>query len=315
MSTYQERSRGIVGIFILIGALFFIFMIFAFYTVVNLKGSVAGTSSLDFEKNINAPIAVVEVEGVIMSSQDIIKKLFIAENDKKVKAIILRINSPGGAVGPTQEIYDEIRRINEIKPVYSSMETVAASGGYYLAAATRKIYANAGVLTGSIGVIMNFMDMSKLYEFAKVNPETIKAGKYKDVGSPSRPMREEERALLTEMTLEVHDQFINDIFLVREDKIKGGLTGLRDYAQGQIYSGQGAKDRGLIDEIGGLWKLARAIHAELDTKEEFTPEFVKFVKLKKDFSFSDFLSGMEQSVKDIKYKVQNDVAPMFIFQP
>ena len=315
MSTYQERSRGIVGIFVLIGALFFIFMIFAFYTVVNLKGSGAGKNSLDLENNINAPIAVVEVEGVIMSSQDTIKKLFLAEQDKKVKAIILRINSPGGAVGPTQEIYDEIRRINEIKPVYSSMETVAASGGYYLAAATRKIYANAGVLTGSIGVIMNFMNLSKLYDFAKVTPETIKAGKYKDIGSPSRDMSEEERMLLTEMTLEVHDQFINDIFKARGKKIKGGMAGLREYAQGQIYSGEGAKEKGLVDEIGGMWKLARDIHSEFKTKEEFSPELVKIVKLKQDFSFSDILNGMEQSVKDIKYKVQSNYAPMFLFQP
>lgn len=315
MSTENQRSRGIVGIFILIGVLFFIFMIFAFYTVVNLKGSSEFASSLNLENNANASIAVVEIEGVIMDSTETLKKLFIAEKDKKIKAIILRVNSPGGAVGPTQEIYEEIRRIDEIKPVYSSMGTVAASGGYYVAAATRKIYANPGVLTGSIGVIMNFMDLSKLYDFAKVSPETIKAGKYKDIGSPSRKMSDEERGLLTDMTYEVHSQFINDIFAVRKEKIKGGLEGLKQYAQGQIYSGQGAKDLGLVDELGGMWKLARDIFTEMDTKEKFTPESVKIIKLKKDFSMADFIGGIEQTVEDFKFKVQNNYVPVLMFNP
>lgn len=315
MSNQQDRSRGIVGIFILIGVLFFIFMVFAFFTVVNLKDASKYSSALNFEDNHNAPIAVVEVEGVIMDSTETLKKLFIAEKDTKVKAIILRVNSPGGAVGPTQEIYEEIRRINEKKAVYTSMGTVAASGGYYIAAATRKIYANPGVLTGSIGVIMNFMDLSKLYDFAKVSPETIKAGKYKDIGSPSRKMSDEERALLIGMTEEVHQQFINDIFEVRKDKIKGGLEGLKQYAQGQIYSGEGAKKLGLVDALGGLWKLARDIYSVMDTKEEFSTNMVKFVKLKKDFSMTEFLSGIEQTVQDFKFKIKSDYVPLLIFNP
>lgn len=315
MSIEKGRSRGIVGIFILIGVLFFIFMVFAFYTVMNLKNSSQISSSLNLEDNTNAPIAVVEVEGVIMDSTETLKKLFIAEKNEKVKAIILRVNSPGGAVGPTQEIYEEIRRIDKDKPIYASMGTVAASGGYYIAAATRKIYANPGVLTGSIGVIMNFMDLSKLYDFAKVNPETIKAGKYKDIGSPSRNMTDEERALLSSMTAEVHAQFIKDIFSVRQDKIKGGLEGLKKYAQGQIYSGEGAQELGLVDELGGMWKLARDIFKEFDNKEEFTPESVRIIELKKDFSFKDFIGGIEQTVENFKFKVQNNYVPLLLFNP
>lgn len=315
MSIEKGRSRGIVGIFILIGVLFFIFMVFAFYTVMNLRDSSKISSGLNLQDNINAPIAVVEVEGIIMDSTETLKKLFLAEKNEKVKAIILRVNSPGGAVGPTQEIYEEIRRIDKVKPIYASLGTVAASGGYYIAAATRKIYANPGVLTGSIGVIMNFMDLSRLYEFAKVNPETIKAGKYKDIGSPSRHMTDEERGLLSEMTAEVHSQFINDIFAVRQDKIKGGMEGLKKYAQGQIYSGEGAKEVGLVDDLGGMWKLARDIFKELDNKEKFTPESVRMIQLKKDFSLKDFIGGIEQTVENFKFKVQNDYVPLLLFNP
>lgn len=304
----NDRSKGIVGIFILITVLFLIFIIFAFYTVSNLKHT-ARMGEDEFISPNTAPIAVVEVEGVIMESTNTIKKLLMAERDKSVKAIIVRVNSPGGAVGPTQEIYEEIRRIDEKKPVYASFGTVAASGGYYIGAAARKIYSPAGTMTGSIGVIMNFMNLSELYKWAKVNPELIKSGKYKDIGSSARPMTDEERMLLSQMTENVHEQFIMDIFKVRQKRIVGGIEGLRKYAQGQIYSGKGAQELGLVDEIAGLWQAGRNIHQELKIKEKFN---LKFVKLKKDFSLSDFLTGMEQTVQDFKYGVRNNIAPLLM---
>lgn len=305
----ENRSRGIVGIFILIGVLFFIFMIFAFYTISNLKGA----SQLgDLEGSKDKPIAVVEVEGVIMQAKPTIEKLLKAEKDKKIKAILLRVNSPGGAVGPTQEIYEEIRRIDQdVKPVYASFGAVSASGGYYIGAACRKIYANAGALTGSIGVIMNFMDLSKVYEWAKVKPEVIKAGKYKDIGSAARSMTDEERLLMTEMIENVHEQFIMDIYKVREKKIKGGLDGLREYAQGQIYSGQGAVERGLVDELAGLYEAGRRVHKELNIKEKFG---FKFIKLKKKLTFMEVLEGIEETVQDFKYGVMNNQIPLLIYK-
>lgn len=283
---------------------------FAFYTVSNLQNA-----SKDEESTIdgkNAPIAVVEVEGVIMDARDTIKKLLIAEKSKKIKAIIMRVDSPGGAVGPTQEIYEEIRRINEKKPVYASFGSVAASGGYYIGAGTRKIFTNAGALTGSIGVIMNFMDLSELYKWAKVSPEVIKAGKYKDIGSAAREMTTEERGLMNEMITKVHDQFINDIFKVREKKIKGGIEGLRSYAQGQIFSGEGALERGLVDEISGLWEAGRRIHKELKIEKDFG---LNFIKLKKDMSFMEVLRGLEESVQDFTHKVRSNDIPLLLYKP
>lgn len=305
----EDKSKGIVGIFVLVTVLFFIFIIFAFYTVSNLKSTskLSGDSILSGE---NSSIAVVEVDGVIMTSKKTIKKLLLAEKDKSIKAIIVRVNSPGGAVGPTQEIYEEIRRIDKEKPVYASFGTVAASGGYYIGAAARKIYSPAGAMTGSIGVIMNFMDLSRLYQWAKVSPEVIKSGRYKDIGSAARKMTTEEKTLLTEMTESVHEQFIMDIFKVREKKIVGGIKGLRDYAQGQIFSGQSAKDKGLVDEIAGLWEAGRRIHKEMKLKEKFG---LKFVKLKKDITFTDILGGIEESVQDFKYSVGARV-PLLMYQ-
>lgn len=307
----QNRSKGIVGIFILISSLFVIFLLFAFYTVASLQreSDTHLSNKLDGKRG---PIAVVEVDGVIMDSEDTIKKLLIAEQDDKIKAIIVRINSPGGAVGPTQEVYEEIRRIDETKPVYSSFGSVAASGGYYIGAATRKIYSNAGTLTGSIGVIMNFLDLSELYQWAKVSPETVKSGRYKDVGSPARKMSADERRLLTEMTQEVHDQFIDDIFSVREKLIKGGRNALLEYAQGQIFSGNRAMEVGLVDEIAGLWEAGRRIHKELEIEGDFG---LKFIKLKKDISFIDMLSGIEGAAKKFGGEMTNQNAPMYLFKP
>lgn len=304
----QERSRGIVGIFVLIAFLFVVFLIFAGYTISSLKGS-SKTSTRSQDKG---KIAVVEVDGVIMSSRKTIQKLLIAEEDEEFKAILVRVNSPGGAVGPTQEIYEEIRRIDKNKPVYASFGAVAASGGYYIGAAARKIYANAGALTGSIGVIMNFMDLSKLYEFAKVKPELIKAGKYKDIGSSARPMSPEERTLLQEMTLNVHEQFIQDIFKVRKGKIKNGLKGLRKYAQGQIFSGAGAKDRGLVDDLAGLYESGRRIHKELKLEGEFG---LNFIKIKRDITLSEIINGIEESVEDISFNVKNHYIPLLMYKP
>lgn len=304
----NQRSKGIVGILILIAFLFIIFIVFAFHTISTLKNSDSLGENLSEE---NAPIAVVEVEGVIMHSKETIKKLLKAEKDKKIKAIIIRVDSPGGAVGPTQEIYEEIRRIDKKKPVYASFGSVAASGGYYIGAACRKIYVNAGALTGSIGVIMNFMNLSKIYEWAKVKPEVVKAGKYKDIGNAARDMTNEERALLNEMIENVHEQFIQDIFKVRSEKIKDGLKGLRQYAQGQIFSGQGALERGLVDEVAGLWEAGRKIHKELKLKKDFN---LKFIKLKKETNFFEMLGSLEESVKDLHYNVKPYPLPLYLHQ-
>ncbi len=304
----RERSKGIVGIFILVTVLFFIFIVFAFYTVGQLrKSSTMGEGLRD--KAENAPIAVIAIENEIMESKKIVEMLLAAEEEKDIKAIILRIDSPGGAVAPTQEIYEEVRRIDKKKPVYASFGTVAASGGYYIGAACRKIWANNGTLTGSIGVIMQTADLSELFKWAKYKPETIKAGRHKDIGSPARPMSDEERMILTDLLAGTHKQFMSDILAVRKDRLKKDITEL---AQGQIFHGREARELGLVDEVGSLWEAGRAIHKDLKLKGEFALRYLK--PQKKKFSLSEFLQETEDTLTFLRGKVEQRTIPAYKFE-
>ena len=304
----RERSKGIVGIFVLVTVLFFIFIVFAFYTVSSLKNANSlGENLLD--KSKNSPIAVISIENEIMDSRKIIEMLLTAEEEPSIKAIILRIDSPGGAVAPTQEIYEEVKRIDKRKPIYASFGTVAASGGYYIGAACRKIWANAGTLTGSIGVIMQMADLSELFKWAKYRPEVIKAGRYKDIGSPNRPMTDEERLYLTDLLAGTHKQFMDDISSTRKNRLKKDITQL---AQGQIFHGSEAKTLGLVDEVGSLWQAGRTIHKELKLKGEFGLRYLK--PTKKKFSISEFLQETEDTVSFIKSKLEMKTVPAYKFE-
>ncbi len=303
----RERSKGIVGIFILVSVLFFIFIIFAFFTVSKLKDTDSMGSDLLSHKK--AQIAVITIENEIRESKKTVEMLLTAEEDKEVKAILLRIDSPGGAVGPTQEIYEEVRRIDKKKPVFASFGTVAASGGYYIGAATRKIWASAGTLTGSIGVIMQMADLSELFKFAKFKPETIKAGRYKDIGNPARPMTEEERLFLSDLLSGTHKQFMADIQAVRKDRLKKDIAEL---AQGQIFHGSEAKEYGLVDEIGGLWEAGRSIHKELKLDGKFALRYMK--PPRKRLTLSDLMEEGEDVLELLKQKVSQTSAPAYLFQ-
>jgi len=281
---------------------------FSIYTLNAFKDS--EDSSLSFTPK-GDEIAVIEVNGVIIDSREVVDKLRMAEKSKKIKAIIIRVNSPGGAVGPSQEIYEEIKKINgdeeKGKPIFASFGTIAASGGYYIGAAARKIYSNPGTLTGSIGVVMQFVDFSQLLKWAKVDSNVIKAGKYKDIGQPNRPMTKEEKKLLETMLKGVHHQFVNDILLLRKDKIKGDIW---KYAQGQVFTGEEAKKLGLVDELAGLWEAGRRIHKELELKGELN---LKFIKKKKKLSFFDILESIDESISQVKMGQVIKSLPMYLY--
>ncbi|MCO4792158.1 MAG: signal peptide peptidase SppA [Bacteriovoracaceae bacterium] len=307
-----NKNRAVYGVLIMVFLFFLILMIFASYTIKVFNNESDAMNSVAKGKG---QIAVVEVKGVIMEAKPTIDLLSSAEEDDGVKAIILRINSPGGAVGPTQEIFEEIRRIDgsydesggkEGKPIFGSFGSIAASGGYYLGAATRRIYASPGTLTGSIGVIMQFMDASKLVELAKVNPRNIKAGKYKDIGSPTRAMTNEEEGLLTGMIGGVHQQFIDDILLLRKKKIKGNII---DHAQGQIFSGEEAWKVGLVDELAGMWTAGRRIHKELKLKGKFG---FKYITKKKKMSVFEILENLEEASSNINFFTLFGNSPVFM---
>jgi protease-4 len=194
-------------------------------------------------------VAVVQIEGLIVDADRVVRELGDYGEDPSIRAVVVRIQSPGGVVGPTQEIYDAIRRVrNEGKPVVASMGSVAASGGYYLAAAATRIIANPGTLTGSIGVILQLAEIEGLLRKVGVRYEVIKAGRFKDSGSFARPMTPEERAVLQVVLDDMHDQFVTAIAEGRRlDKDR-----VRNLADGRVYSGRMAKDLGLVDALGGL---------------------------------------------------------------
>ena len=311
----QKNNRAVFGLISLVVVFFIVLIMFSVYTVKVFKDS--DKSALDFSDKDGDSIAVIEVEGVIMESKKTVELLHQAEKDKNLKAIILRINSPGGAVAPTQEIYNEIRRIDESfvkskgeegKPVYSSFGSISASGGYYLGAATRKICALPGTITGSIGVIMQFMDLSKLYEWALVNPQVVKAGRYKDIGQPNRALNEEEKALMNKMIETVHNQFIADVNRTRKDKIKGDIN---EHAQGQIFSGEGAYELGLVDELSSLWQCARGVHKELSLKGDMN---IKYVKKKKKMRLIDYFSELEEVSTTIKEVLASLRSPALMYK-
>ena len=215
----KGEKRSLTGILLLILACFTVLVIFVSYSMRLMSDRGAEES-----RSGKASVAVVEIKGLIMNAKDTVELLRKAEKDKSTKAILLRINSPGGAVGPTQEIYDEVRRIDAEhakskgkrgRPIYASFGSIAASGGYYIGSAARKIFSNPGTLTGSIGVIMEFVDLSELFRWLKMNPQKIKSGRYKDLGNPNRAMTVEERSMMQKLLEGVRQQFVRHIVAVR----------------------------------------------------------------------------------------------------
>ena len=196
-----------------------------------------------------ARVAIVELEGTIVDVDDVLRELRAHRDNPQVKAVVLRINSPGGVVGPTQELHAAIMRLRESgKPVVASLGAVAASGGYYVAVAADKIYANPGTLTGSIGVIFQLPNLDGLMRKVGVEYVTVKAGRYKDIGNIARPMTAEEQRLLQSLLDDVHAQFISAVATGRKLDRAQVLT----FADGRVVSGAQAKDLKMVDALGDL---------------------------------------------------------------
>ncbi|MGH7167575.1 MAG: signal peptide peptidase SppA [Nitrospiraceae bacterium] len=195
-------------------------------------------------------IALIRVEGVILDAQQTVADLKKFGDSPSVKAIVLRIDSPGGGVVPSQEIHDAVMRVRnkQNKAVVASMGTVAASGGYYIAAATDRIIANPGTLTGSIGVIMELANLEGLLKKIGVENVVVKSGRHKDIGSPFRKMSDEDRRILQSVMDDVHTQFIEAVAEGRSLDV----SDVQPLADGRIFTGRQAKDIKLVDELGDL---------------------------------------------------------------
>ena len=233
-----RRAFGFLGGFL---ALFFVL---AFAIALTRAGS-GKTGFLPGGEDI---VAVMPLEGEIERSDDFVETMQELEDNDHVGAVVVRINSPGGAVAPSQEMYDAVRRLAAKKPVVASLGSVAASGGYYVASAADVIVASPGTLTGSIGVIMSLTNVRGLMDKLGVEATIVTAGKWKDTGSPFRAVTPEERAMLQQMADQVHTQFIDAVAAGR----KLDPARAREIGNGRIYTGQEAQQIGLVDELGGL---------------------------------------------------------------
>ncbi len=227
-------------------------------TVMFFGGITFFVSTIVKQKNtyllgVSNSIGVIEIKGVITDAEETLADIQSFSQEDGIKAVVIRIDSPGGAVGASQELFMAIRRLSQQKPVVASMGSVAASGGFYAAIGAEKIVAAPGTLTGSMGVIIKFANLEQIFEKIGYQSQVVKSGQFKDMGSPDRSLTEAELALLQDLINSVHNQFVNDIAesraLSREEVNK--------IADGRIFSGEQAKEYGLIDELGNFHDAVR----------------------------------------------------------
>ena len=251
-------------------------------------------------------VGIIEIKGVIADSKNVIHHLKRFREDKTIRAIVLRIDSPGGGVGPSQEIYREIKKTVDLKKIITSMGAVAASGGYYIAAGTDGIVANPGTITGSIGVIMGFTNFQELFRKIGLVPVVVKSVEYKDMGSPARDMREDERKILKDLSINIHKQFVTAISEGR----KMDLSKVKSIADGRIFSGEQAKELGLVDRLGNLedaieW-AGRMAGIKGKISSVYAPE--------KKTSFLKYL--IESSMKELADRTVNtDLYADYLYRP
>jgi len=230
----------------------FLFFTIIFSTIVSVSFILITTIILfgisDNDFDFSEKVGIVEVQGVILDSIPVIEDLQNFRKDDKVKAIVLRIDSPGGGAAPSQEIYREIIKTKKVKKIIVSMGSVAASGGYYIASAANGIMSSPSTITGSIGVIMGYTNIQELFKKIGLSTVIIKSGQFKDIGSPARKMTKAEEELLQSFVKNIHDQFISDIAEGRNIPIEK----IKEIADGRILTGQQAKKSGLVDRLGNI---------------------------------------------------------------
>jgi protease-4 len=193
-------------------------------------------------------VGVVEVIGPITDSKKAVQDIRRFVKDDNIKALVIRVDSPGGSVGPSQEIYDAVKKAKAIKPLVVSMGSTAASGGYYIACGADTVYANPGTITGSIGVITQVITVDKLVEKADIEVHTVATGKFKDSGSPFKEFSVDDEVYFRSMIDDIYDQFVEDVAACRKiDEAK-----VRELADGRVYTGRQAKKNKLVDELGSM---------------------------------------------------------------
>jgi protease-4 len=285
--SFRQKHPIILGLFILTG----IFFLFLGGISLLISSFISQGSKTDiFSKKEG--VGIIELKGLIVSSEQILRHLTEFRNSPNVKSIILRIDSPGGAVGASQEIYQEVKRTNAVKPVVASMGSMGASGGFYAALGADTIMANPGTMTGSIGVIIKFPNLEGVFEKIGYRSEVIKSGPFKDVGASNRPMNDEERNLMQDLIDNVYNQFVRDIAAARSMSEET----IYKLADGRVYTGEQALEVGLIDSLGN-YTDAITLAADLGGLDSKDPQLI-YPKVDRKFSLLNLLRNAEQSLVD-----------------
>jgi protease-4 len=292
----MARTRDIVIGLVIAG----ICCLFLLMVVISIIG-VTRNESFSFSSG-GGKVAIVEITGAIGGSEETISQLKKYEKDSSVKAIVIRIDSPGGQVAPTQEIFSEINKVKKSKiPVVVSISSIAASGGYYIACAGDTIFANPGSLTGSIGAIIDFMTFEGLMGKIGVQHEVVKSGELKDVGNFARQMTEKERAMMQAAINDVYNQFVEAISESRNLEI----SQVEEIADGSIFTGNQALELGLVDKLGGL-EDAINLAGEMGGLGE-NPKVIR--EYSRRPRLIDYLT--EQALSILGIKATSDVGPSF----
>ncbi|HTM40666.1 MAG TPA: signal peptide peptidase SppA [Terriglobales bacterium] len=295
----QRRARALLWILIGGGA-FFLFLLAVFSLLyITLRPASEESSSVFAGDN---RIGVVDLEGLIVTPEVVVRQLKRFGDDDSIKAIILHINTPGGGVAATEEIYQEVRRIEQEKhkKVIASVETVGASGGYFVASACNKIFADKGSIVGSIGVIAEWVNYGKLMDWAKLQDITMKAGKLKDAGSPTRPMTPEEKAYFQSLLDNMHSLFIQAVADGRHLKVPD----VQAIADGRVWTGDQALPLHLIDQVGDFRAAVKDTAQSVGIKGE--PHLVRPEKERRtllDLLFGDLSNFLPDRLKLLQTQV------------
>jgi protease-4 len=238
-------------------------------------------------------IGVIPIKGPITDSEPIVSQLVKFKKDKRIKAIILRIDSPGGGVGPSQEIYREIRKTIKTKKVIASMGSLAASGGYYTASAANKIVANPGTITGSIGVIVQYIEVEELFKKIGVRMEVLKSGEFKDIGFPHRKLSKRDKEMIRGLITDIQKQFVSAVAKGRGLSVEQ----VQEVADGRILTGANAKELGLVDLLGNFQDAVDLTKKMVGIKGEVTLVFPEKVRLRLwDLIFQNASSAFYRAV-------------------
>jgi protease-4 len=298
------RSRALLWI-VIGGGAFVIFLLAVFalvYFTVRNQQHVDGILSGD-------KIGVVDLEGVIIEPKDVVKQLKKFGNDDSIKAIVLHVNTPGGGVAASQEIYEEVKRVREKKkkPIVVSIETVGASGGYYISSAANKIFADRGSVVGSIGVIAEWYNYADLLHWAKLKNIVFKTGEFKDTGNPARELTQAEKDYLQGLINNMYGQFVHAVAEGRKMKDQD----VKALADGRVWTGEQAKDLHLIDELGDFQAAVDDTAKSVGIKGE--PTLVRPSKERK--SVLDLLFGdLSDLVPDRAKLMQTNVGFYYLWK-